>query len=133
MSYCPCGKGFDLMRFMLECSSCHIWYHGECISMSEEKSSTFLTYACPTCTLSGKASLLKNINITSKGSLQTPLPARFDSLSLVEIENLTQSSKRNNFHEKNIYSNKNTDAFRNVLFHNMFATSGIRSLKATVI
>eukprot|EP00462_Mataza_sp_D1_P012725 CAMPEP_0175166714 /NCGR_PEP_ID=MMETSP0087-20121206/27872_1 /TAXON_ID=136419 /ORGANISM="Unknown Unknown, Strain D1" /LENGTH=231 /DNA_ID=CAMNT_0016456387 /DNA_START=71 /DNA_END=762 /DNA_ORIENTATION=+ len=32
---CPCGKNDDSEGFMIECETCEVWQHGECVGLTE--------------------------------------------------------------------------------------------------
>ncbi len=48
--YCTCN-GFNDGRFMLICDGCESWYHGSCVSVTEEalSNSSSDKYTCPAC------------------------------------------------------------------------------------
>jgi hypothetical protein len=49
LTLCICRQGYDPKRFMIECSHCDRWFHGNCVQMTEERAFSITHYACPSC------------------------------------------------------------------------------------
>uniref|UniRef100_T1KQN6 CXXC-type zinc finger protein 1 n=1 Tax=Tetranychus urticae TaxID=32264 RepID=T1KQN6_TETUR len=47
-SYCIC-RSSDTSRFMIGCDSCNEWYHGDCISITEQLAKTITKFYCLMC------------------------------------------------------------------------------------
>ncbi|XP_053211936.1 CXXC-type zinc finger protein 1-like [Panonychus citri] len=47
-AYCIC-RSSDSTRFMIGCDSCNEWYHGDCISITEELAKTITKFYCLMC------------------------------------------------------------------------------------
>lgn len=46
--YCLCKQPHD-DKFMLQCDQCEIWYHGECVEITEDEAEKMRVYQCPSC------------------------------------------------------------------------------------
>lgn len=46
--YCICRTS-DTSRFMICCDHCEVWYHGDCISVTEQYSKRIATFFCLIC------------------------------------------------------------------------------------
>ena len=46
---CPCGLNDVENRFMIECPSCHMWQHGNCINIWDPLSPILESYVCVRC------------------------------------------------------------------------------------
>jgi len=46
--YCIC-KGRDDGQFMIACDVCNNWFHGQCVGVSRDQSSSISKYVCPLC------------------------------------------------------------------------------------
>lgn len=49
-NYCFCGKIFrEGEKYMICCDACDIWYHGDCVGISEVVGNTIEDYICKLC------------------------------------------------------------------------------------
>ena len=46
--YCICRRGED-QGFMIQCSNCNKWFHGECVRVTEQDADQIEDYFCATC------------------------------------------------------------------------------------
>ena len=46
--YCICRRGGD-QGFMIQCSNCNKWFHGECVRVTEQDADQIEDYFCATC------------------------------------------------------------------------------------
>jgi len=46
---CLCGENLGPERFMIQCDSCKIWYHGDCVNVREYEAADLAKYHCPRC------------------------------------------------------------------------------------
>ena len=47
--YCICQAPYDATRFMVGCDTCHNWFHGDCIGVSEESVADIDVWVCKNC------------------------------------------------------------------------------------
>ena len=47
--YCVCQTPYDASRFMVGCDTCHNWFHGDCIGVSEESVQDIDVWVCKKC------------------------------------------------------------------------------------
>ena len=45
--YCICRRGEE--GFMIQCSDCNEWFHGECVRVTEQDADQIEDYFCDTC------------------------------------------------------------------------------------
>ena len=45
--YCICRRGEE--GFMIQCSDCKEWFHGECVRVTEQDTDQIEDYFCDTC------------------------------------------------------------------------------------
>jgi cpG-binding protein len=48
VAYCICRTS-DTNRFMIGCDNCNEWYHGDCISITEDLAKKILKFYCLLC------------------------------------------------------------------------------------
>ena len=47
--HCICRKKNDPKKAMVQCISCEVWFHFECVSYDNTPSKTYTDYVCPDC------------------------------------------------------------------------------------
>ena len=45
---CKCGK-LDTEAFMLQCDECDVWFHGDCVGVSQAQASRLKSWKCRSC------------------------------------------------------------------------------------
>lgn len=89
--YCYCRTS-DTSRFMICCDQCNVWYHGDCVSITELEANNISQYFCDTCraedpSLSTKYKHKKTKHKNSKKKVKKDLD--FD-----DPQNLSKKSSR---------------------------------------